>query len=84
MKLDQIGAVEQLLVRLCWACETAELIQSELELMVQGGVGNITGHILDAEGAMIEHAVNPRATGILLDNSAKIDNVCWQQAGCIK
>lgn len=71
--------------------ETSLLVRDALprdidrtELIARGGVGDITGHILDAKGAMIDHAINQRVIGISLDDLAKIDNVILAAAGLHK
>lgn len=49
-----------------------------------GGVGDITGHVLNADGAMIEHEVNQRVIGISLDDLARIPNVILAAGGMHK
>lgn len=61
--------------------ESSLLVQDALpsgitadELRALGGVGDITGHILDAKGELIDHPLNQRVIGMSLDDMAKIDN----------
>ncbi len=54
------------------------------ELIALGGVGDITGHVLNAEGEMIDHDVNRRVIGISLDDLAKIKNVILAAGGAHK
>ncbi|MEM8728722.1 MAG: sugar-binding domain-containing protein [Pseudomonadota bacterium] len=51
------------------------------ELMARGGVGDITGHILNAEGELIDHEVNRRVIGVSLNDLAKIENVILAAGG---
>ena len=54
------------------------------ELIALGGVGDITGHILNAEGDLIDHPVNRRVIGLSLDEMAKIKNVILAAGGLHK
>lgn len=54
------------------------------ELIALGGVGDITGHILNAEGRLIEHPVNRRVIGLSLDEMASIKNVILAAGGLHK
>ncbi|MEM9269598.1 MAG: sugar-binding domain-containing protein, partial [Pseudomonadota bacterium] len=40
------------------------------ELIALGGVGDITGHILDANGGLIDHPLNGQVIGLTLDEMA--------------
>lgn len=54
------------------------------ELKALGGVGDITGHILDAQGDLIDHDINRRVVGVSLDEMAAIDNVILAAGGLHK
>jgi len=54
------------------------------ELINTGGVGDITGHILDAEGGLIDHDINHRVIGLSLDEIAQINNVILAAGGLHK
>ena len=54
------------------------------ELKGLGGVGDIAGHILDAEGALIDHPLNAQVIGLSLDDLAAIDNVILAAGGAHK
>lgn len=54
------------------------------ELRALGGVGDITGHILDADGALIDHNLNRQVIGLSLDELAKIENVILAAGGLHK
>ncbi|MEM6941281.1 MAG: sugar-binding domain-containing protein [Pseudomonadota bacterium] len=54
------------------------------DLIAAGGVGDITGHILNAEGELIDHPINARVLGMSLDDMAKIDNVILAAGGLHK
>ena len=51
------------------------------ELIAKGGVGDITGHVLDADGELIDHEINHRVVGLSLDEMARIDNVVLAAGG---
>lgn len=53
-------------------------------LIAKGGVGDITGHILDADGELIDHEINRRVVGVSLDDMASIDNVILAAGGLHK
>ncbi|MEL6435413.1 MAG: sugar-binding domain-containing protein [Pseudomonadota bacterium] len=53
-------------------------------LVAKGGVGDITGHILNAEGELIDHPINDRVVGVSLDDMADIDNVILAAGGLHK
>ena len=53
-------------------------------LIAKGGVGDITGHVLDADGELIDHEINRRVVGVSLDDMAKIDNVILAAGGLHK
>ncbi|MCR9088407.1 MAG: transcriptional regulator [Rhodobacteraceae bacterium] len=55
-----------------------------VDLIAKGGVGDITGHILDAQGELIEHDINRRVIGVSLDDMTKIDNVILAAGGLHK
>lgn len=54
------------------------------DLIAKGGVGDITGHILNADGAMIDHELNERVIGMSLEDLSKIDNVILAAGGSHK
>lgn len=54
------------------------------DLVARGGVGDITGHILDANGDLIDHEINHRVIGVTLDDMASIDNVILAAGGLHK
>lgn len=54
------------------------------DLIALGGVGDIMGHILNAEGEMIDHPINERVIGLTLDEVAAIDNVILAAGGLHK
>ena len=57
---------------------------SAAELIALGGVGDIMGYILNAEGALIDHPINSRVIGLSLDELNKIDNVILAAGGLKK
>lgn len=54
------------------------------DLIALGGVGDILGYVLDAEGEMIDHEVNRRVIGISLDDLARVPNVILAAGGLHK
>ena len=54
------------------------------ELIQLGGVGDVVGHILDAEGRLLTHKINERVIGISLEDLTKIPNVILAAGGCHK
>lgn len=54
------------------------------DLIAQGGVGDITGYILNAEGELIDHPVNRQVIGLSLDEMAQIGNVILAAGGMHK
>ena len=54
------------------------------ELIALGGVGDIMGYILNAEGALIDHPINSRVIGLSLDELDKIENVILAAGGLQK
>ncbi|MEL6641536.1 MAG: sugar-binding domain-containing protein [Pseudomonadota bacterium] len=54
------------------------------DLVAKGGVGDITGHILNVDGIPIDHELNDRVIGMTLDDLAKIDNVILAAGGLHK
>ncbi len=54
------------------------------ELMALGGVGDIMGHILDEDGALIDHPINERVIGLTLEEVAQIENVILAAGGLHK
>jgi DNA-binding transcriptional regulator LsrR (DeoR family) len=54
------------------------------ELIALGGVGDIIGHVLDAEGQDIDHEINSRVIGVSLDDLHKIPNVILAAGGMHK
>lgn len=54
------------------------------ELVRLGGVGDIIGHILDAEGRLIDHDINRRLVGLTLDDLRAIPNVILAAGGAHK
>lgn len=57
---------------------------TQADLMALGGVGDITGHILDADGGLIDHDINTRVIGMSLDDLTKINNVILAAGGMHK
>lgn len=53
-------------------------------LIAAGGVGDITGHILNAEGELIDHDINRRVVGVSLDEMVDIENVILAAGGMNK
>ncbi|TRD15682.1 sugar-binding transcriptional regulator [Palleronia caenipelagi] len=49
-----------------------------------GGVGDITGYVLNADGAPIDHEINDRVIGLTLDDIARIPNVILAAGGVHK
>ena len=54
------------------------------ELIDKGGVGDITGHILDGNGELVNHELNRRVVGLSLDDMADIENVILAAGGAHK
>lgn len=54
------------------------------DLIAAGGVGDIIGHILNAEGGLIRHSINDRVIGLSLDDLADIPNVILAAGGTHK
>lgn len=54
------------------------------ELIARGGVGDITGHVLDAQGGLIDHPLNEQVIGLTLDEMADIQNVILAAGGMHK
>jgi len=54
------------------------------ELVALGGVGDIIGHILDAEGQLVDHDINRRLVGLTLDDLRAIPNVILAAGGAHK
>ncbi|MEM8915664.1 MAG: sugar-binding domain-containing protein [Pseudomonadota bacterium] len=54
------------------------------ELIRLGGVGDIIGHVLDADGNLIDHEINRRVVGISLEELAGIPNVIVAAGGTHK
>ncbi|MCV3274091.1 sugar-binding transcriptional regulator [Roseobacter sinensis] len=54
------------------------------DLVALGGVGDIMGYVLDAEGALIDHPLNERVIGMTLDDLDRIDNVILAAGGAHK
>lgn len=54
------------------------------ELIALGGVGDITGHILNADGHMIDHPLNQQVIGLTLAELAGIKNVILAAGGAHK
>lgn len=54
------------------------------DLIALGGVGDITGHILNAQGELIDHPLNKQVIGMTLDDMAKIKNVILAAGGAHK
>lgn len=51
------------------------------DLIARGGVGDILGYVLDADGALIEHEINRRVIGITLDDLRQVPNVILAAGG---
>lgn len=54
------------------------------ELIALGGVGDIIGHVLDAEGEVIDHELNRRVIGVSLADLHAIPNVVLAAGGMHK
>lgn len=54
------------------------------DLIAKGGVGDITGHILNADGELVDHPLNQCVIGLSLDEMAEIDNVILAAGGLHK
>jgi DNA-binding transcriptional regulator LsrR (DeoR family) len=54
------------------------------DLVRLGGVGDIIGHILDAEGRLVDHDINRRLVGLTLDDLRAIPNVILAAGGLHK
>jgi len=54
------------------------------ELIALGGVGDIIGHVLDANGALVDHPLNDRVIGVSLDDLDDIPNVILAAGGLHK
>lgn len=54
------------------------------DLIRLGGVGDIIGHILDADGKQIPHEINDRVIGISMQDLAMIPNVALAAGGMHK
>lgn len=54
------------------------------ELVAAGGVGDIIGYVLNAEGALVAHPINARVVGISLDDLERIANVILAAGGMHK
>ncbi|MGB1191217.1 MAG: sugar-binding transcriptional regulator [Pseudomonadales bacterium] len=54
------------------------------ELLALGGVGDIMGQVLDADGELIDHPINDRVIGLSLDDLNKIENVILAAGGLQK
>ncbi len=54
------------------------------DLVRLGGVGDIIGHVLDAEGRLVDHDINRRLVGLTLDDLRAIPNVILAAGGAHK
>jgi lsr operon transcriptional repressor len=54
------------------------------DLIALGGVGDIIGHVLDAEGEVVEHELNRRVIGVSLADLHEIPNVILAAGGMHK
>lgn len=54
------------------------------ELIALGGVGDIMGHILNAEGELIDHPLNDRVIGLSLEELNQVENVILAAGGLQK
>ena len=54
------------------------------DLVRLGGVGDIIGHILDAEGRLVDHDINRRLVGLTLDDLRAIPDVILAAGGLYK
>ncbi|MEQ8298815.1 MAG: sugar-binding domain-containing protein [Nitratireductor sp.] len=54
------------------------------ELIARGGVGDIIGHVLDANGEVIDHELNRRVIGVSLADLHEIPNVILAAGGMHK
>ena len=71
--------------------ETSLLVRDALprdidaaSLVAQGGVGDVMGHILNAQGRLIDHPVNERVIGISPDDLKTIPDVILASGGLHK
>lgn len=54
------------------------------DLIALGGVGDITGHILNADGNLIDHPLNGQVIGLTLEEMVQIKNVILAAGGLHK
>ena len=54
------------------------------ELPALGGVGDVLGRVIDAQGRPVDHPINVRVIGICLADLAKIPNVIFAAGGTYK
>ena len=54
------------------------------ELIAVGGVGDVLGTVIDAEGRPLDHPINERVIGIGLPDLARIPNVILAAGGAHK
>ncbi len=54
------------------------------ELIAMGGVGDVLGTVIDAEGRALDHPINERIIGIGFDDLARIPNVILAAGGAHK
>lgn len=54
------------------------------DLIARGGVGDIIGNILDAEGRLVDHDLNNRLIGLTLDDLRAVPNVILAAGGAHK
>lgn len=54
------------------------------DLLRLGGVGDIIGHVLDAQGRLVDHDINRRLVGLTLDDLRAIPNVILAAGGAHK
>jgi len=54
------------------------------ELIAMGGVGDVLGTVIDAQGRALDHPINERVIGIGLDDLASIPNVILAAGGAHK
>jgi DNA-binding transcriptional regulator LsrR (DeoR family) len=54
------------------------------ELIAKGGVGDILGYILAADGDEIDHPINQRLIGVSLEDLARVPNVILAAGGAHK
>ncbi|WP_116597020.1 sugar-binding transcriptional regulator [Primorskyibacter marinus] len=86
-KIRSCGAVALATGDLCSSLLVRDALPKDIdaeELRARGGVGDIIGHVLDANGALIDHPVNERVIGVSLEDLTAIPNVILAAGGAHK